>query len=291
MRNDDSHAPDPGRIAFDATARDRATVDLADAAPYRLDAIYAGITASAILKRLEPYLDAMKALPGIHKTKIERFGLYAEALYFTQTTLTGRAARAKQMPALAAEGWKLREIFMKYADLLVTIERFPPEVLKRLREGAGYRDLIEDLGTLAAWFREVPDLTAPGSVVTPELVDRAADLARTMRDTAGLDHDVDLTQGQLLAERHKLGVLLLDAHREIRRAIEFIRYHEGDAAELAPTLFVPAKRRPSPRKVDVDEEPHEDLAAVHDALHAVHHDHDHDGPQDPEDNPFAPDED
>lgn len=280
-------AADPGRVAFDATANDRVAIDLRSAKPYGLDAIYASMTAAAILTRLEPYLEAMTALPGIDTTKLERFALYAEALYFTQTTLVSRASRAKQMPALASEGWKVREIFMKYADLLVTLERFPADVLARLREGSGYRDLIEDLGALTAWFREVPDLTAPGSLVTVDLVDRAAELARTMRDTAGLDHDLDLTQGQLLAERQKLGVLLLAAHSEIRRAIEYIRYHEGDAATLAPTLYAPTKGRRAPAS---HEEPVDDLAAIHHDLHA-HDLHEQEAPLDPEDNPFAPDED
>ena len=94
---------------------------------------------------------------------------------------------------------------------------------------------------------------------------------------------VDLTQADLLVERNKLGVLALASHREIRRSLEFLRFYEGDAASIAPSLYRPGKgNRPA-----AEEAP--SLAAHLDGHAPVGVEADN-APVDPADNPFAAEE-
>ena len=270
----------PGRPAFDKTAAARAGVDPEAIAPYRLDAIHAVWVATRIPVSLEPYKATLATLPTFDMATFDRLSLYTEALEFTQAILNLRAKRLREMPEIAEEGRHLRELLLAYGDVLVIKGVFVAEVIANLREGTGYEDLMGDLSSLVALYLGTPGAMGPGSAVTQAEIDRATALRLELFHAMGADRDIALSQAELVAERHKLGHLLLKAHDELRRVTEYLRYYEGDAGTLVPTLFVTGKgNRKSP------EEPGEpDLAEVHEHLHAERQVFAH-----PEDNPFTDD--
>jgi hypothetical protein len=99
-------------------------------------------------------------------------------------------------------------------------------------------------------------------------VQRAADVAYAMNTALGTDADSEKSHSELMVERQKLGQLLDVSHRELRRGIDFIRFHEGDAAVIVPSLRVPGpgrRRRPGsdpaePTFVDQHEQAHAEFA-------------------------------
>lgn len=233
---------DRDRAAFDRTASARAAVDVASLPPYTLDAVHAAAQALGTARRLAPYRAEIAALPGFDIGHLDALEDLANALLFAQVTLVSRANRVRQLPALAAEGYSVRALLLAYADLLVLKGRTPAEPVARLREGSGYRDLVEDLSALVRILREVPDAVGPGAPVTAAEVDRAAELAHAMTLELGADSDPDLSQHTLLLERQKLGMLLTRAQGQLRRAMAYLRHDEGDAASLVPTLYVTKPR-------------------------------------------------
>lgn len=264
-----------GREAFDRLATLREAVDPAAATQYNLDATYAVAQARAIVGRLQAYRDTIKKLPGFDIGNLDRLGDYADALEFVHATLVTRAKRVRSLPELANEGYQLRTLLLAYGDLLVLKGTFPADVIARLREGTGYRDLIEDLNGLVVLYGEHPEALLAGAPVTPEQIARAGELARLMSDELGVDREANLTHDVLIKERIKIAHLLVTAHRELRRAMDYIRYHEGDASVLVPSLYVPS----TGRKKKTDEPT---LIEIHDSLHAPDQPHDH-----PHDNPFV----
>jgi hypothetical protein len=262
-----STVPHPGRVAFDATAADRAAVDLSTIAPYNLDATYAVAIARAIPARLNPHRATIAALPSSDVRHLDQLPVYADALEFAHATLTSRAARVRALPELAAEAYPLRALLLAYGDLLALKGRMPADVLTRLRQGSGYRDLVEDLNTLLVLFGDRPDALGPGSPVGVDDLERARQLTRQLSDQLGTDRDLTLTQDELAQERRKIAHLLLTAHRELRRAVDYIRFHEGDAGALVPSLHLTGK--PGRTKEDAPASP-VDAA-----------------PTDPDDSPFA----
>ena len=140
--------------------------------------------------------------------------------------------------------------------------------MQRLREGSGYRDLIADLGALVQIMSSDPSILAAGAPVTAAEVQRAADVAYAMNTALGTDADSEKSHSELMVERQKLGQLLDVSHRELRRGIGFIRFHEGDAAVIVPSLRVPGpgrRRRPGsdpaePTFVDQHEQAHAEFA-------------------------------
>lgn len=234
--------PGPDRQAYDRTAGARGAVALSAAPPYTLDAVYAAAQAHGISRRLTPYRSAIAALSGFDIGHLDDLADYADALLFVHVTLLARAERVRQLPALASEGHTHRSVLLAYADLLVLKGRLDAAVVARLREGSGYRDLVEDLSALVRMIRELPGAVGAGSPVSEEELARAAEIARVMTVELGSTSDPDLGQDTLLRERRKLGALLVRAQGQLRRAMEYLRYDDADAAELVPTLYVTATR-------------------------------------------------
>lgn len=233
---------DRDRAAFDRTARERAAVDLSGAPAYRLDAVYASAQALATARRLAPYRSAIAELRGFDIAHLDRLEDYATALLFAHSVLLAHAGRVRRLPALASEGWALRAVLLAYAELLARKGRVSAGAVARLREGSGYRALVVHLAGLAQLFREVGDAVGPGAPVTAAEVDRAGELAHEIVLEIGADSDPDLAHDTLVLERNKLAVLLLRAQAQLRRAMEYLRFDEGDAATLVPTFYLTRPR-------------------------------------------------
>lgn len=254
------------RQAFERTAAIRSATKADDAATIGLDAAFAAGKALWIAPRVATYRPRMLLLPEFDIVHLDQFGDLARALRFAQTELLRRIQRSRQIPGLAAEGWRLRNLLMSYAEALSHKGLIAPELIVRLREGSGYRDLVNDLNVLVEEFLGLPEkYTSPDSAVTRADLDRAAEIAHEIHVHVGNDADTDLSHATLLEERRKLGGLLLVAHGQIRRAITFLRWSEGDVNTLVPSLYVPPGARKTP---DVASELPDDLAALHAQLHA-----------------------
>jgi len=269
------------RHAFDRTTARRAAMKPEDAPTFGLDAFAAAGKAIAIGQRVAPYRAAMILLPGFEVAHLDCLEDYARALRFVHTEILRRVQRAKVLPVLEEEGKALRRLMLSYADGLSIKKLFSEELITRVREGTGYADLVEDLNILAQEFLALPAAwTAPGSLVTRPEIERASEIAHQINVATAKTAEIDLSQTALLDERRKVAGLLLEAHSEILRAITYLRWKEGDADELVPTLYSGSKGR---RAAKPAEGVPAELAEVHQELHALtgtpH--------LNPEDNPFS----
>jgi hypothetical protein len=243
----------PGKAAYDAIADERAAVDLTTALPYNLDAMFAAIQARGIAARLAPFRPTIASLPVFDLGYLDRLPLYASALEFVHSEIVCHVAPVRRLPELANEGYALRTLLLGHADLLSLKGGFPADVLARVRRGTGYIDLIEDLNVLVVLYGQRPDASVGGSPVGPGDVERAHALARQMSEELGDEHAAVASHRQLLQERHKVAHLLLTATGQLRRVMAFLRFDEGDADALVPSLHVTAKRRRrSARSADPD---------------------------------------
>jgi hypothetical protein len=265
------------RADFEATAAARAAIEVAQTVPFNLDVGYAVRVARAVPPRVAHLRDVLVQLYGFDVAHLDGMASLASALEYAQIVLDMRAKRVRDLPELAAEGYQLRSLLFTYCDLLALKGLVPAEQIAALREGTGYDDLVRDLNNLVYLFQEKPELLPAGAPVTAAEVARANTLARAMSDAMGNDAEVAISQGELGDARRKLAHLLIVSHKEVRRAVAYLRFHEGDAQTLVPSLY---QRGPGRAKKEADPS----LADLHDDLHgqaaapaAVH----------PDDNPFT----
>lgn len=271
------------RLAFESTAAVRSAMKAEDSLHYTLDAFYAAGKALWAAPRVMSHRDDLLTLPKYDIGHLDRFEDYARALRFVQTEMLRRIQRSRQLPQVAVEGWRMRSLMMSYAETLSHKGHVAPELLARLREGGGYRDLAEDLSVLVREFQGLPEgKIGPDAAVTGEDLTRASEIAHQINIHVGNTVDPDMSHETLLAERRKLGGLLIEAQSQIRRGVSFFRWDEGDVNALLPSLYVPPGVRKTPDTVTAVP----DEFAAHEQLHAaqaaetpavVH----------PEDHPFA----
>ncbi len=241
--------PEPGedrknREAWEATAPERAAVDAKRAPRFTYEPFHAAGNAIHTARAAGEHRATMLLLPDYEVRHLDGLERYARAILFVQTEILRRAKVIKEVPKLAEEGYKLRALMLVQAEVLSLLGKIEPELVKDLREGSGYRDLVEDLHVLVAELRTQPAaIIGDETAVTRAHLDRAADLAHQINVRIGHEASLDLSHSQLLDERTKLGALLGEAHAEVRRAIEFIRFHHDDAAKIVPSLYVPSGPR------------------------------------------------
>lgn len=160
----------------------------------------------------------------------------------------------KELPVLAREGFRLRRLMLKYLEVLSHVDNVAPVLVARLQRGSGYRDLVHDLDVIAHELHARPTLVLQGPV-TPADLHRCSAVAHEMLLRLGVpEHDA--VRETLLTARQQLGALLVRSHAQLRRALDYLRFEEGDAATLVPSLYVPRDiRRRRKRADDAEAEP------------------------------------
>lgn len=127
------------------------------------------------LRELETLLpemtDVFKEPP---KAEIERLRERALALLFADLLMAPRDPKA--LEALLEEARGLRAKLLSAADAHVEFGHIDPDSVAAIREGSGHLDRANDLIALDALFESAWDELGDKTMVTPEQLDRAAEL-------------------------------------------------------------------------------------------------------------------
>ncbi|MGK4005018.1 hypothetical protein WMF31_20495 [Sorangium sp. So ce1036] len=171
---------------------------------------------------------------------------YADLLYSTPASeldtkkLTEDAAGLREGLLVAAEA-------LAYRDLL------DKQRVADIRKGKGHADLASDLIALAELFRGSWDKVRAKTAVEDVELERAADLgvrllaALAAKPGKGSSAAPKITDA---ADRRARAIsLVARAYEECRRAVAYLRWHEGGDGDLAPSLLQkPRGRRPNAEK-------------------------------------------
>lgn len=184
----------------------------------------------ADLERLQDGGVAVAALDELEDLALAAF--YAELQY--QSVLS-----SKELTPLIERARYVREITLGAAEMLAKVGIFNVTVVTRIREGAGNIDLAKDLMALGALFsanwelaiNKVPfglDLVNESSQLGPRLL-RAIGVSEVGEVRKDPSYDWDSLRARAFR-------LLVNCYEELRRAVTYLRWFEGDAKLFAPTL-------------------------------------------------------
>lgn len=251
---DESTASFGAGEAKDAFARIEAQIRarLADKAPIpRFEPSRACSLALGTAQRILVYRDAVAA--GCKLTDIAALDSLNDVALAAWHTLLMYAEVPGQnsAQALAEEARPLREDLLKSAELLAHFRILDEARVASIRAGSGYDDLAADLVQLSALYDEHwPQ--ADGKVpVTRAMVERASRLGTELKQAVARRPDERLVQIEVIELRNAAFNLLLDQYNEVRRAISYLRWNQGDADTIAPSLYSGRRRsRPGPEAPD-----------------------------------------
>lgn len=185
-----------------------------------------------------------------HLTQLET---YALALMQAHIAYIGIDGQSTVLRNLSAKANQLREDLLRDAINLAKRGCFPEQRLARLKGPNGHRNIASDILTLATLLRDCWSVIMHKTTVTPADLDQAEILGDELILALGNREKVTALAATAARERQQIYTLFVRAYEEIRSSVIYVRRHEGDADEIAPTLY--PKRKLARRKANPEPAP------------------------------------
>lgn len=207
-------------------------------------------TARKALPRLQQLRGAIaEALPRHPMQYLDKLDDYIQAVWFSEqlVTLTSHGeAGSDRYNEMVEQGRNLRKILLATAELLVMRNLLDSAKVQAIRSGAGHDDMATDLTELAALYNEAwPRVKNKG--VEKEEVEQAEKLGQELQSLLVLRKSdaAKLSPEETTAQRDRAFALLARAYEENQRAVGYVRWHDKDADQIAPTLVRAKRGRPA----------------------------------------------
>lgn len=212
--------------------------------------------AVAVVLGVVPHLQALrpqlaKALPQHPLAGFDKLETYALATYHAHILWLPPETPENRVAALLEEATPLRENLLSDAEALARRKLLDPEAVLKIRADQGNIDKANDLVALSALFTTKWNAIKDKTAATPEEVRRAGELGPLLLAALGIrEHAVALAPDAIAEQRRRAFTLFFRTYDETRRAILYLRWHEGDAEQLAPSLYKGRGGRPPAAKGD-----------------------------------------
>jgi hypothetical protein len=176
---------------------------------------------------------------------IERLRDYALAAVHAYARVLLHDEGETRVRALLNEAVPLRERMLSTASNLATFGLFDPIEVAAIRQGTGHLDTVNDLLALGTLFHEAgPELLAKTPLTRAD-IERATELGELLLEALGLREQGTDGSGEAREAEERLAKayeLLYRAYDECRRAVTYLRWREGDADEIVPSLLQSRRR-------------------------------------------------
>jgi hypothetical protein len=193
------------------------------------------------VKALRPRFE--KELPTFDLASFDKLEDYAWALSYAQTLYLTATQPPDDLAELGPAATQLRERLLADARSLAHYGLVDSGQLAELKGANGTKNVAQDLQILAI------ALQANWANIEGKAPTVAADLDTALRMSARLMRIVGLREqgpAQLAAatdQRLRAFTLVLNTYDDVRRAVGYLRAHEGDADSIAPALHPGRPRR------------------------------------------------
>ena len=134
-------------------------------------------------------------------------------------------------------GFQMRETFVTDLNALVRRGLVGSDRVGELKVPNGYRAVADDLFSLVNILRSSWDAIQGKTAISEEELTEAELLASRLIDTVGQRDEAPQTIAEAALRRQRAYTLLMNAYDDVRRVVIFVRWHEGDADEVAPSLY------------------------------------------------------
>ena len=220
--------------AFLATAEERRAIPDTDAVTVNTDvgdAVVIALGAAPAVTRMRTQL---LTLPDFRATSVDRLEVYALAVSCAHGLYQAARQPHGDLPTTAARGSIVRARFLSAARSLADWDLFPAERLDEMNSGPSFQSIGADLIALGSWFNANWDAIKSRCAATQDDVTEALAIGDEILTMLGLRGTQPVTESAL--ERRRAFALLDGAYDEIRRGLAWLRWQEGDAEQIAPSL-------------------------------------------------------
>ncbi len=210
----------------------------AELLPVNLDITSAVSTALGVLPEIRALRPAIaKALPELSLEHVDALEDLARAASYANTQHLIAAAPTDDLPERTGEGIELRQRLRADANALVTRGLMSEPSLKGLTGSTGAKNLARDLQILASSFRDAWVRIEGKCALSTADLDHAERLAARLLRVAGLREQGPVQTAATAELRQREFTAFCRSYDQIRRAVIFLRWSEGDADSIAPSLY------------------------------------------------------
>lgn len=222
--------------AFESVRAEIDAVDASELTQINIDILIAVTTVLGILPKLRQLRPLLAKLPGFDIERFDRLERIARALGHAHAMHLGTGP-SPEIAETAAEAVELRETLLADATAAARRGFIDPDALKNLKGPIGYRNLAFDLAALANLLLEAWPLVEGKSAVQMSELHRARTLADRLLTAVGLRQFDAPGQTDTALTRNRAFALFIKNYDQVRRAVSYLRWNEGDADEFAPSLY------------------------------------------------------
>ena len=239
-------APKQAAAAFALVQPELATVLPEEIPRITIDVGRAVSVALGALPHLRTLRSAMKTeLPKHPVLLLDKLETYALAAWYAHLLVIPPAGDSTPVKNLLEEATPLRESLLIAAEALAHCGLVDAKRVAEIRSGQGYLDLASDMVALAALFLGSWEKLNKNTAVNLRQVQRAAELGPELLAALGERGQQPGVEGAA-DQRLRAFALFMRAYDACRRAVAYLRWDEGDADAVAPSLFKGrGRRRPS----------------------------------------------
>ena len=258
----------PAALPHDATnepasraAAERLAAEMAGLIDQDTDAVNMDVSAAVtqtlgLWDKFRTYLPAIMENKNVDGVRVSKLRDYALNLIYWQGSATYAAAPADALTSMIEKGMALRDRTLADLAALANHGVLDSGALTNFRGTNSHRKLAQDLIGLSNLVHERWALIGGKSMISLASMDEAATLGEAILQGLG---DRERMPTHSLVQRDKAFTLFVRAYDEARRAILFLRWHEGDADTILPSLYK-GRRSAKKRESDTDGAPRPPVA-------------------------------
>lgn len=243
---------DPQQLAFERHLEAIQQVSVEDLIHLNRDIPSLISTVRAVVVRTAPFSSVIASLPLTDHVLLGRMADLAEGLSYIHSRVISTTRRVVEVAPLAEEAETLLAIFNGEFQMLFLRKVLPESTLPALDTTRGYKPLAANLRSVATFAQENWAKIESRCSLTAEDIKRAVSLHSEILGALGERTNDDKETLALVLLRNQTFTLLVQAYEELRHAMHYIRYKEGDADALVPSFY--ATRSGRSRKQDGTEE-------------------------------------
>jgi hypothetical protein len=217
-----------------------------------LDVGKAIATVLGAIPEIRALRETIAGLPKFDLARFDKLQDYALALGHCHALYRAADVSSTELQTQLTEALTLRDRFQADAVALSQRSLLDPARVAKLRSGIGYKNVAFDVIGLVELFLESWNKVSSKTAVTEKELNDARLLANEIIAGLGLREQGPALVSAAAQLRQQAYTLFFKAYEEARRAVQFVRWHEGDAEEIAPSLFSNRARRPADSPAETD---------------------------------------
>jgi hypothetical protein len=216
----------------------RALAANADLWHINVDIQHAVTTVLGVVPKVRSLRPALAAtLPTFDLALLDKLEDHAFALAHAHAVYRAAVKPVDEVPALAAETTAVRDALLSDATALARRGLLDEGRVGKLHSPNGYKNIAFDVLGLVSLFREAWSRIENKTAVEPHELERAERMAKRLLKAVGVRQEANVAVDAAAGVRHRAFTLFMRAYDEVRRAVQYLRWHEGDAERIAPSLY------------------------------------------------------